>query len=397
MSKRIFGDEDTIKRAREENTGTTYINWDAINELPEEYEAIITEIKFDAKNLEKDFSPIDSKGETWMPQPQLMYRIAEACGISGGDNSLVEPLTEEVDINPMLMKPMDAEPTMRKMIVGRSVTKFSERLQEDGTFLRSSPCTITYNAFERCTIMWMEEEKSTNGYSADKVKSWPSGDKYVHVEYTKNGKKESFDAVLKYDTPFKRRAHFYGELKFAHSKAETKAHEKTIRELAGLQTGYKTEMLASGSLIFARIRRSREILKLESAARLGAIGRGEGPMKSGERLFGKASPESTANKMPEEEPDPFAIGTETVDVVPAPEPEKPKPTIRELLITVMEHYQAESLIPKDHIKRCENLLTWLHTNTDAESKKDLWQKAINLLTAVEKTIPEKGRVTHKLY
>lgn len=401
MSKRIYGDDATIKRAREAGTGTNYINWDAINELPEEYEAIITEIKFDPKKLDADFSAVDGKnGDTWMPQPQMMYRIAEACGISGGNDSQVEPLIEEVDMNMMLMKPMDAEPTIRKMIVGRQVTKYSERLQEDGTFLKSSPCTVAYNAYERCCGLWANEEKSTNGYDASIVKQWPSGDKYVHVEYKKNGKTESFDAALKYDTPFKRKAHFYEELKFAHAKAETKAYEKSIRELAGLQTGYKTDMLAGGSLTFAKIRRSREILKMESAARLGAMSRGDVPQVRA--LF---APESQDETQPAEpaaaaETDPFAAPDVTdIQVTHEPEPAKPEPkkTPRESLIATIEHYKAEKLIPQSMEVNTNNVLAWLKNTMDAETKKDLWPKAINRLIDIEKTIPEKGRITHGLY
>jgi hypothetical protein len=375
MSKRIFGDAETIRKAREAGTANNYINWDAINELPEEYEAVITEIKFDPKKLESDFSAVDSKKTTWMPQPQLMYRIAEACGISGGNDSQVEPLYEEVDINPMLMKPMDAEPCIRKMIVGRQVTKYSERLQEDGTFLRSSPCTVAYNAFERCAIMWADEEKWTEGYS----------------------KPNKFDN--KYDTPYRRRSHFYDELKFAHSKAETKAHEKTIRELAGLQTGYKTEMLQGGSLTFAKIRRSREILKMESAARLGAMSRGEvAPVRA---LF---APDAESEPATEPEPvtqpasssDPFALEVTDVTATHETEPE-PKKTPRECLIATLEHYKTEKLVPENMIKETDNVLTWLTKNADAETKKDLWPKAILRLTLIEKTIPEKGRVTHDLY
>jgi hypothetical protein len=395
MSKRIFGDAETIKRAREAGTANNYINWDAINELPEEYEAVITEIKFDPKKLDADFSPVDGKnGDTWMPQPQMMYRIAEACGISGGPDSQVEPLIEEVDINLMLMKPMDAEPTIRKMIVGRQVTKYSERLQEDGTFLKSSPCTVAYNAYERCCGLWANEEKSTNGYDSSIVKQWASGDKYVHVEYKKNGKTESFDAALKYDTPYKRKAHFYEELKFAHAKAETKAHEKTIRELAGLQTGYKTDMLASGSLTFAKIRRSREILKMESAARLGAMSRGEvAPVR---QLFAPdvAAVDDAPPTAEQPEIDPFAV-TDIPGVHDA-EPEQKK-TPRECLITTLEHYKAEKLVPDNMIGACDKILAWLNKEKNAEKDNKVWPLAIERLKTIENAIPEKKRITHELY
>ena len=117
---------------------SVYINFDAIKDLPEEFEVVVTEVLFDPKNLAESFSNVGSNNNpAWQPKVELMYKIAEACGISGGDESETQPMVEEVDINPMLMKPMDAPPTYRRMTVGRSVSKRSSRLMEDGSLLWS--------------------------------------------------------------------------------------------------------------------------------------------------------------------------------------------------------------------------------------------------------------------
>jgi hypothetical protein len=183
-------------------------------------------------------------------------------------------------------------------------------------------------------------------------------------------------------------------LKFAHAKAETKAHEKTIRELAGLQTGYKTEMLSGGSLTFAKIRRSREILKMESAARLGAMSRGE--VQPVRQLFAlESESETDASPITEQaEIDPFAV-TDIPGVHDA-EPE-PKKTPRECLIATLEHYKAEKLVPDNMIAACDKILAWLNKEKDAEKDDKVWPLAIERLKTIEKAIPEKGRVTHELY
>jgi len=219
-----------------------YVNMDAIRELPEQFEAVITKVLYDKNKLENDFSNVGSRDTpSWMPDPQLMYKIAEAKGISGISGSS-ESIVEEVDINPMLRKAMDASPTTRKMVVGKRVTKQSFVIQDDGTERHSSLCTTEYNVWERCMELWSKEEAFTDGY-------------------TKEGK-----FPTKYDTMYKRRAHFDAEMKFAQPKAETKANLKTIRELAGMMTGFAPDDLKTGFLIFSRVRRSSDSLKVEAAA-----------------------------------------------------------------------------------------------------------------------------------
>jgi len=352
MSK-IYGEARVIERA-EKATPTDkgmYVNMDAIRNLPDEYEAILTEVKFNPKDLEQDFSNVGTKtNPSWMPQPSLMYRIAEARGISGGEKSKSEPIYEDVDIS--LMNRSDT-PAFAKMLVGYRVVKYSTVLEEDGTLRRSSPCSVEYNVYNRCAEAWMKEESYTDGYS--KPGQYPN----------------------KYDTKFKRRAHFQSELKFAQAKAETKAYEKSIRELAGLMTGYKTADLKDGSFIFVKIRRSREVLKLERAARLQAMSQGFNKPEAAPALFG-----------PTAEPEP-----ETVIGQP---PEKEK-TPREKAIEILGKYKAEDLIPAEFKDKVDMMISWLTDNENAEQNKKAWPKVIATLKDLDATVPEFARENHGLY
>jgi len=381
MSK-IYGDTEVIKKARDASPGdkTVYVNWEAINELPEEYEVVVTEITFDPKHLEKDFTNVGtSQSPSWMPTTQLMYRIAEACGISGGENSIVEPLIEEVDINPMLLKPMEDESTYRKMKVGAKVVKYATRFQEDGTTLRSSPCTSEFNVWERCQELWAKEENYTEGYT--KPPKYPN----------------------KYDTKYKRRMHFQSELKFAHAKAETKAYMKAIRELAGLMTGYQTQDLKDGRLIFAKVRRSREVLRMETAARLQGMSKGNKAEETVQKLFGepvdrvaenlenKHQPETGQQETEEPQQETFNIPTE-------PETEtEPKKSKREHLIAILKNYREADLIVEEYANSADNIIKWLSNNEDAENNTTYWPKAIRILQDIEAKIPEEGKILHNLY
>ena len=249
MKSQILGSDDLLRKAKDATPQdkNIYINWEALQELPEQFEAVISAVKFD-KDLSKNFTDVGSGN--WMPKTELMYQIAEAKGVSGGDNSITEAVYETVDINPMLCKPMEDEPTYRKIKVGEKVVKFSTVIEEDGTLRRSSPCTQIFNVWDRCNEAWSKEEKYTKGYTV----------------------KGRYDN--KYQTKFDRKAHFDGEMKFAFAKAETKAYTKTIRELAGLMTGYTAQDLKSGELLFAKIRKSSKALQLEQAANLERISNG---------------------------------------------------------------------------------------------------------------------------
>lgn len=245
----VIGNKKMIDWARKLPVGNRqcYINWEAISELPPQYEAVVTSIRFDVamlgQSLDQNFTEVSHK---YMPTTSMYYKIAEACGISG-DVSKVEPLYEEIDINPMLCKDITEVPTIRKIKTGVSVTKQSKRLAEDGQYLLSSPCTNTYNAWDRCTNVWLKEEMYTDGYT--KPAKYPP----------------------KYKSPYARKLHFSDELKLADQKSESKAYCKTIRELAGLPTAFERNDLINGVLVFYKIRRSAKALQLEQAARLSAI------------------------------------------------------------------------------------------------------------------------------
>jgi type III secretion system FlhB-like substrate exporter len=278
-----------------------------------------------------------------------MYRIAEARGISGGEKSKSEPIYEDVDIS--LMNKSDT-PAFAKMLVGYRVVKYSTVLEEDGTLRRSSPCSVEYNVYNRCAEAWMKEESYTDGY-------------------TKQGQYPP-----KYDTKFKRRAHFQSELKFAQAKAETKAYEKSIRELAGLMTGYKTADLKDGSFIFVKIRRSREVLQLETAARLQAMSQGFSKPEAAPALFGPA------------------VETEPETIIGQP-PEKEK-TKREKMIEVLSKYKAEDLIPAEYKEKVEKIIEWLFENEKAEQSKKGWPEIIETLKILDENVPEFAR-DHGLY
>ena len=265
MKSQILGSDDLLRKAKAATPKdkNIYINWEALEELPEQFEAVISAVKF-SPDLKASFTDVGSGN--WMPKTELMYQIAEAKGISGGDNSITEAVYEDVDINPMLCKPMEDAPTYRRIKVGEKVVKFSTVLEEDGTLRRSSPCTQIYNVWDRCNETWSKDEKYNNGVSK------------------------------KYKTKFDRKAHFDGEMKFAFAKAETKAYTKTIRELAGLMTGYTSQDLKSGELLFAKIRKSSKALQLEQAANLERISNGGSKSPSASLLFGEPEKNVTEDK-----------------------------------------------------------------------------------------------------
>ena len=357
MSK-VYGDKKNIDDARASKSGSkeAYINWDAINDLPDEFEAMITAVEYDPKKLDTSFINVGTQSSpSWYPRTDLMYKIAEACGVSGQQESDVGPMIEEVDINPMLLKGMTDEPTYRRMTVGRLVSKQSSRLMEDGTKILSSNCTSEYNVWERCVEAWSKEEMYTDGYA-------------------KQGKFPS-----KYDNPYKRKAHFDGEMKFAHAKAETKAYAKTIRELAGMPTGFAPSDLVTGKLFFARIRRSKAVLKMETAARIGAISRGVDPQKAQKALFGATSHDEVEEVTIEQE---------------EPEVKTPYPQLAMIFNSYLE------LVGKDDAIResMNNIVKWVESDIDHfMDNKKFYKKALDILREVEKSVPEAFHIPHTLY
>lgn len=368
----IIGNAQTINKARQAGPDAkwNHVNFDAIEALPEEYEAVITEVRYDPKNLKSSFS--DVGGGSYMPKPELMYEIAEACGIAGGERSINEPLIEEVDWS-RISASVNAKPEMVRMTVGRTVKKFSEVMQEDGTLRRSSVCTSSYNAYERCCELWSKEESYTEGYT--KAGQYPN----------------------KYQTRYQRRAHFDGELKFAGAKAETKAHLKTIRELAGLMTGYKAEDLQSGVLVFAKIRRSSAILKMESAARLSAISRGE---SSQALLFEPPAPTARIEapvdlnryrEEPTHEDDYF--DTIEPEMVPA---QNPTLSTKDKVINTLSKYIERGLLSEKMFNEAKRIIDWLGKITTAPEESKNWPDVLKSFMLIDESVISEGRIPHGL-
>lgn len=376
----IKGNAETIKRAQAKKSSdkSSTINWDALDSLPEEYEAVISEIRFNPEKLDLNFSQIGKDGN-WMPKPELSYEIATARGISGGTESITEDIYAEVDINRMLAKPIGTPPVMQKRVVGKRVSKYAEVLAEDGTMQRSSVCTIKYNVWERCCEMWAKEEAETNGYSPEIVKTG----QYQHYKETKFGPHiirtydgKQYANPVKYMSPYARQAHFESEIVMAHAKCETKAHGKAIRELACLPTGYSKEDLKDGVLYFAKIRKSAESIKMDALARRQAIANGHEPAKAvTAALFGP-----------------------TIEPEPAPRNVTPPPTNvtkRDTFIAVLSAYQAAGKIPESKKDMAASTLKWVTDTPDAESNQEWWAKALSNLRDIESSIFE-GKIEHDL-
>jgi hypothetical protein len=383
----ILGNQEAIDRAKKADPGdkSNHVNWDAIDALPEEYEAVITEVKYKPTDLKASFSDVGN--DTWMPKPELMYEIAEACGIVGGDNSVTEAMVEEVDWNRIKAR-IGEPPNMVRAKVGARVRKYSSVMQEDGTFRKSDVCTSEYNVYERCCELWSKEEADTNGYANVDAKG-------AYSRYGKGG--ETYTAYVKYKTQYQRQAHFDAEMKFAHAKAETKAHLKTIRVLAGLMTGYKKEDLSSGVLIFMKIRRSRAVLKMETGARLAAMSRGEIGSTPVTALFGPAAaPTEQAPPEPEkpyEDAEHSRVDDDSPFLSPPPPVEKKDP--REEYIAVLNNYYPKKIADTKQGK-AKTILDWASKNKECTGHKD-WPQAIAFLKEIESELPDEFRIDHKLY
>lgn len=385
---RVFGPEELIQRVEDAKPGdpAVYVNMDAVRQLPDQYEAQITEVKFDPK---KDFSDVGNSN--WMPNPEIHAAIALARGIEGTDQAQYEAIIEEVDLNPMLCRPLEDPATMRKMKVGYVATKVGFVLNEDGTEHYSDPCTASYNVWDRCVIDWSKEEENTEGYSPKIVKNG---------QYKmKRGQKE-WTAYVKYGTPWARKRHFNEEMKFAQRKADTKARHVVIRVLAGLKTGYKEADLKDGRFIFVRIRRSRESLQLEQAAKLEAMRKGLLPgSRAGQVLFGK--PDASA------EIDTGPAIREAVD--PEPEPEDAQAPLDPLdkdipfgdpedeltLLDVLQAYHDGDLVTEDLKANTKNGIDYIVKAKDFGSQDKMWSGAIALLARIESHLDNEQLIEHE--
>ena len=354
----IQGKKEIIERVKEAKPGdpAVYVNMDAIEQLPDEYESTIVDVDFDIK---RDFAFVGSESKpSWYPTVFFMNRIADKRGIIGHGEAVVEAIYEDVNVS--LMEMCD-EPRIMHMKVGYKVSKQGAVLQEDGQFRPCSPRTGMYNVWEECCLLWTKEEMYTEGYS--KAGKYPN----------------------KYDTKWKRRNHFQSEMDKALGIADSVAWSKCIRELTGMQTGYSTDDLKEGKFYFAKIRRSKLAIKAESAARLSAMSQGKQIERNPqELLFGPTEQKEE-------------VVYETKKEIFDPPPPEPQKTKREIFINLIEAYRKENIIPEDAVETINNVYNWLVKNKEAENDKTFWPKAIAILQSLEKVIPEVGRISHTLY
>ena len=381
MSK-IIGDPKLEKWAREQPPGNTsvYINWDAINSMPEEYEPVLARVAYDPAKLEETFANVGSRSTpSWYPNTDFLYEIAEARGVIGSDVSLSERLIDEVDINPMMMKPIDAAPNFQKRHIGHKISKRSYVIQEDGEPRYSSVCTSEYDAWTRCIEDWSKEEKYTENY-------------------TKPGKYD-----YKYDTPHKRQAHFLSELKFASAKAETKAHCKTIRELAGLPTGYTTAQLKSGIMVFVRIQRSQAVLKMETAANVEAIRNGG---RLGHRataaLFGGETQQIEAlqhddipAEVVEPQSDDAILSDFGSDIPKQTSPYDGQPDhVRARM--ALEEYSGSGAVNSETSTLVTQMIGWLERNGERSLQDARWAQVLATIRQIEESVADGEYVDHGL-
>jgi hypothetical protein len=377
---RIIGNEETIKRIKEAQPGDAcvYVNMEAILQLPDDFEATPAKVEFDP---EKDFTNLGSDAKQSMyPSTRIMYLVSDARGISLFGQPEIELLYEEVNISEMEMV---ATPVIQKKKVGYVVKKTGYVVQDDGTPRTSGHIGI-FNAWDECSKLWASEERWTEGY-------------------TKKGKYDN-----KYDTKWKRRVHFQEMLDNSLGQADTKAWLKCIRDLAGLLTGYTKEQIKGGKFYFMKIRRSEAVRKAETAARLQAISNG-GSMQ----LQASAQPQLSEPKSATFEPEPEPVttsapvsGTTSDGVEFSVEEDTPQATMngilaqiktkREKAIYTLKHYLDTGMILEKYSSVTTSMIAWLEGHPTAETLAS-WAKAIGLIQAIEKDIPEQGQVTHGLY
>ena len=404
----IKGDEKVLQRVEKSKSadGNVYFNIDAIKLLPDEFDAIVSEVRFS----KDDFYDLKSGETRYMPKPELTYRIAEARGVYGliGRNEDTYPVYETVDISEMNMS---NTVQMINMLVGYGSMKRSAVLTEDGRENPSSPCTVEWNAWVRCTEEWAKEELATAGYTQVKTGEYTYyNNKCNGPHYIKQNGQYANAYPVKYGTKFQRKAHFKSELKFALAKSQSKAEFKSIRELACLKTGYSKADVDKGVFYFAKIVRSSEILKLETAARLYALKNGATPEKS--LLFADEDAQETIIEA--EDVSEHHIDAEDVHEAPPTATNEEKQPIKaeqaaeflasgpiELKAVLSKYMKDDEIvrsIPNTNFNRATKLIDILtaHPELDTENP-EKWKEAVDFFKAVEKDIPEMFRERHKIY
>lgn len=292
MKSQILGSQktlDLVKNATPFNTNI-HVNLEALEELPEQFAAVLTPVYFDKGDLEKDFTKISSK---YLPKTHLMYKIAEARGVYGSPDHDTHDVYEDVNINPLICKDFEDRPNVQRLHVAVSTTKIALVREDDGSILPGAPCTSIDSFWNDCLSDWASEEEDTQGYDPSIVKNGT----YKAFEYGKNVDKNGAhymkkkgqytNAVpIKFDTKYKRKSYYEKQKNMALNMTQTKSWLKCIREKAGLITAYDAKDLKDGVLIFSKIVKSSEALKMESLAHLASIEKGTASKESQNLLFG---------------------------------------------------------------------------------------------------------------
>jgi hypothetical protein len=365
MSNKILGSKDLIKKVENASPFDTniHVNLEALRELPEQFSAVLKSVKFDPKDLDKNFTNISGK---WMPKPQLMYDIAEARGVRGSMFYEAKNVMEEVNINPMLCKDYEDQPTMRVMHTGCSSTKQAVVTEDDGTESTGSPCTVIDTFWNECLKVWAAEEEATQGYDPSMVKDGKYT--YYKKEYTgkhyivQNGQYKNAVPV-KFDTKWKRKSYYEKQKDLSMNMAQTKSWLKAIREKAGLITAYETKDLTSGELIFSKIVKSSESLKLESLAHLDRISKGI-PDQNQSLLFGEQK-EQVKNVT---EPKKILV-PETTDEA----------------ISIINDNINNASISDDLKQKSENICKWLQANPNAEQSEH-WGDILHTVKLLQESV-----------
>ena len=363
--------KDVLKRIKSAKPGdpSVLVSLEALEALPEIYSATIVSIPFsipDGKNSNEDWSIVATYPSVmYMPTVNLLSRIADARGVSGLDNGTQKQIIQLVDWNRITMN-YTAAPQLVNYPVGYEVVKQGSVMQEDGTERISDPAIIIYNVFERCNELWTKEESATDNYKNVTVSS--NGTK-LYTAYNKQ-------QPCKYDSQAKRLAHLASEMKFAEAKASIKARNLVIRTLCGLQTGYNIDQLKNGCFYIGKILRSNFAIKSEHAARLAGLSKGVSIAdNASDELYGYTG----YTEVPANEVSPAETLIETTS-------EEVNILDRETVIRKISKYLEFNLVAEDKKESAVNMLAWLENTPNAEENTRFWDRAVSVLTEIEKNI-----------
>lgn len=363
--------KEVLKRIKNAKPGdpSVLVSLEALEALPEIYSATIVSIPFsipDGKNSNEDWSVVATYPNVmYMPTVNLLSRIADARGVSGLDNGTQKQIIQLVDWNRITLN-YSAPPQLVNYPVGYEVVKQGSVMQEDGTERISDPAIIIYNVFERCNELWTKEESATDNYKNVTVSS--NGTK-LYTAYNKQ-------QPCKYDSQAKRLAHLASEMKFAEAKASIKARNLVIRTLCGLQTGYNIDQLKNGCFYIGKILRSNFAIKSEHAARLAGLSKGVSIAdNASDELYGYTG----YTEVPANEVSPAETLIETTS-------EEVNILDRETVIRKISKYLEFNLVAEDKKESAVNMLAWLENTPNAEENTRFWDRAVSVLTEIEKNI-----------